>query len=466
MLTRKTLENQPSARTLLSRVLETPELPTQIRALPGPVLGKLIDHVGLADAGELVALATTAQLAQIFDEDLWQSPAPGQDPRFDSERFLVWLSIMHEAGEHAVAERLAELPIELVTLAFHRHLLVMTEDALRAELTPDDDEADAAEKAFESCLSEELDEYQLIWRGGEGWDDVLSALLALDREHHAVAVDILERCAHLSREYIDDNGGLYEVLSSEEMLESDLAAERETRRTERGYVAPSQAAAFLRLALAPVAASSADTPAGRDPLTRAYFRELARAPVAAGGAAGNDQRPRLGGRSAEAAEPRGGAPASPLPNRLARLLADSGIVEEAAPARLSGEAASQREVPLLIDALGELAADSPALFAERSEELAYLSNVLLAGASVDGRRLRPAEAVDHAIVVVSLGLWLACGGPAATPTDAARQLRLQPCDVLFRLAFARARNPKLRSRLKSAARDLTRVRTLLKTLKV
>src|SRR6187399_2051815 len=69
MLSRSALESRPSSRKLLSRVLEMPELPTQIQALPGPVLGKLIDHVGLEDAAELVALATTEQLAQIFDED-------------------------------------------------------------------------------------------------------------------------------------------------------------------------------------------------------------------------------------------------------------------------------------------------------------------------------------------------------------------------------------------------------------
>ena len=67
---------------------------------------------------------------------------------------------------------------------------------------------------------------------------------------------------------------------------------------------------------------------------------------------------------------------------------------------------------------------------------------------------------------MSLGLWLACGTPAAAPADAARQLESHPCDVLFRWAFARASEPKLRARLKSAAQDLARVRTLLKTLKV
>ncbi len=37
---------------------------------------------------------------------------------------------------------------------------------------------------------------------------MLSALLALDREHHSQTIDLLERCASMSREYIADNAPL------------------------------------------------------------------------------------------------------------------------------------------------------------------------------------------------------------------------------------------------------------------
>ena len=57
MLSRNAL--RASSGKLLARVLETPNLAAQVRALPGPALGKLIERVGLEDAGELVALATT-----------------------------------------------------------------------------------------------------------------------------------------------------------------------------------------------------------------------------------------------------------------------------------------------------------------------------------------------------------------------------------------------------------------------
>jgi NAD(P)-dependent dehydrogenase (short-subunit alcohol dehydrogenase family) len=50
-----------------------------------------------------------------------------------------------------------------------------------------------------------------------------------------------------------------------------------------------------------------------------------------------------------------------------------------------------------------LAEKDAAVFAARSEEIAYLANVLVAGASIDGRRYRPAEAVREAVEVVQSG---------------------------------------------------------------
>jgi len=417
MLSRAALSQRPSSQKLLARVLETPELSAQIQALPPPVLGKLIEHVGLEDAGELVALATTEQLAAIFDEDLWHSARLGEDERFDSERFLVWLEVLLEAGDAFVAERLAELPPDLVTLAFHRHLLVLSIDDLQAELTAGDDEAEAAEKAFESCLSEELADFQLIWRGGDGWDSVLCAILAFDRDHHTACAELLERCAHLSREHISDEGGLYAVLSAGEMLEADLGGERETRRAERGFVAPSTATAFLRAARAN--ASSQVPFTEHDPTTRAYFRELARAP-----AAHPDKSP-------------------PRRSELGALLRGAGVVPEALPPLLGGQRRGGRRSkgpaePLVITALRQLAAGAPELFSQRSEELAYLGNVLLSGGSPDGRRLRPLEAVEHALSTVSRGLELACAAERRATSEAAAVLERYPADGLFRLALQRA----------------------------
>jgi hypothetical protein len=94
----------------------------------------------------------------------------------------------------------------------------------------------------------------------------------------------------------------------------------------------------------------------------------------------------------------------------------------------------------VVEALAELGASASDQFSRRSEELAYLANVLVAGATIDGRRLRPIEAIEHVISVVSFGLELAVSeqGPPAT---AATLLRQFPADGLFRLALDRVQSP-------------------------
>lgn len=441
MLNRAVLNHHPSSRNLLTRVLAVPDLPAQIRALPSQALGKLLDHVGLEDSAELVALARPEQLVELLDVDVWRSPRAGEDERFDSERFLLWIHVLLETGERFAAERLAELSPDLLTLAVHRHVLVLEQQTLEWALAESDD-ADTTEKVLDGCLSEELDAFLLVWRGGDGWDDVLSALLALDRDHHGLVVDLLERCAQLSREHIDDQGGLYEVLSSEEMLEGDLGAERESRRGERGYVAPSAAAAFLRLALREPAPASGE----RDPLTRAYFRDLSRAPQA----------------------PATAATKTPPQRDLTLLLESADLSPLPKAKRLAGARSNTPEAPLLSAAFALLGRDSPAALAARHDELAYLANVLTAGCTVAGKRLTPVEAIEHAITCVSLGLWLAVQGTPASEVVAvaAVALETETCDGLLRSAFAAALEPGRRLKPKSAAAALAAVKALLKSMKV
>jgi hypothetical protein len=381
-----TLERSlPGARRLLARILDEPNLAEQIQALPAPVLGRLVDRVGLEDAGEIVALATTEQLARVFDDDLWQSDGPGQDPRFDAERFTLWLEVLLEAGDAFVAARLAELPEDFLTLAFHRQVLVLDLATQMATLGRRD--AEMADKALSSRLCEDLDEFLVVSKRTDGWDAVLAALLALDRDHHHLVTGILERCCTLSADDIDDAGGLYEVLSSEEMLEEDVAAARADRRAEEGFVAPSSAAAFLALA------RRGGGTAERDPLTRAWFREL--------------------------------VPRRPAPARGTGLAA---VVEESQPLLLTAHAGE----PLLVVALRRLAEEGDPAFDARSEELAYLANVLAAGCSLEGRRMRPVEATRAAIAFVSRGLELEVRGARA----ATELLRTRQADGLFRAAWA------------------------------
>lgn len=399
---------------LLARVLDLPELPARVRALPGQALGKLIGRVGLEDAAELVALASTEQLSQIFDEDLWRSDVAGVDERFDDDRFVLWLEIMLEGSEDATAERLAELSPDLLTLALHRKLLVLSEAVLREELTERED-GELAEKLLSNCLSEELDEFSVIWRGGEGWDSVLAALLALDKLDHGRLMEVVERCAELSSAELEEHDGLYSVLGAAETLEEDLAAERETRRAARGYVSPSSARAFLRLCRLP---GTEQPPATEhDSLTRAYLREL--------------------------------APGAPSPLRRAPAL--PGKTEPSA-------------IPLASRALRLLGSRGSAAVQARTDELSYLVNVLMAGCTVHGRRLRPVEAVEHVLDLVSLGLGLQLGAADPGPEQAADLLENYPADGLWRLVCQAIGQRKPPRQVDSAAFE--RARGLLNAMKV
>ncbi len=380
-----------SPQRLLTHILENFELVAAVRELPPAALGKLIHGVGLEDAGEIVALASTEQLESVFDEDLWTRDDDWEE-RFDVRRFALWLSVFAEAGDEQLVRRLVELPLEFLTLAVARMVLVIDIDALAVEMSEAGDDLDYVEKALESAAHEEWEEFRLIAREGAGWDDLWHALAALDRDHHALLRRILERCAAMSSEWIDDNGGLYAVLTSDEMLEVDVRAARDDRRAAKGFVASSDARAFLELA-------SRGDPAPRDAITRAYFRELAPEPAA-----------RVAFRRAE--------PTS----RLTKL------IEQASPRRSA--ALAPRRSRLLDGALAALFVNAPEQHAERLEELAYLANVLAAAAPPD-QPLRPVEALEAAIAITNLGLELASGDERAPE----RVLATTHADQLFRKAW-------------------------------
>jgi hypothetical protein len=109
--------------------------------------------------------------------------------------------------------------------------------------------------------------------------------------------------------------------------------------------------------------------------------------------------------------------------------------------------AATSEGPLLKLALSKLAELDPNAHAERAEELAYLTNVIVAGdATLEGRGFRPIEALERAIRLADVGLDVAlaegrkakAAGSLAERTErAAALLRTAHLDRLFRLGLRR-----------------------------
>jgi hypothetical protein len=238
-------------------------------------------------------------------------------------------------------------------------------------------EHEAIEKALDERPYEEIDEFRVIARDASTWEPIVTLLVALDRDHHALVRRVLERVCVVSSEMIDEAGGLHEALGASETLESDVGFDREQRREREGFVAPSAAASFLRFAGASTLEALV---ASRDPdaVTRAHFR----------------------------AAPPNRVPASPPSPKVEAFVAHLraacvfGARERRAP-RLVRK--GHKNMTILHRAMEALRADSRA-FSRALDELAYLVNVLVAAAQV-----RLVEASDVAVAVCSLGLSMLAG---------------------------------------------------------
>jgi hypothetical protein len=386
--------------SLLMQMLDDPQLAPQLRALPAPVLRQVILQIGLEDAGELVALSSLEQLREVFDEDLWRSPRPGQDDAFDAARFCTWLEVLLEAGDAFVADRLAELSEDFLIFAFSRLLRALDPTEVAASIR-DDDEAGLIDKVLEAEGCQELGDYLIVARIDNGWDAVWTALVALDDRHPELLRAVLQRCWLATREQAEGAGGLYEVLTGEEQLLEDARAEREERRAARGFVAPADARAFLGLARR--------APAGpeTDPITRAYFRELRPVPSALDVAGG--------------ARPPRSAP-------VRRLLAEAGALP-------SPEDAPPPTDSLFRSSVAELAGSDPRVHQRVVEELAYLANVLVAGDT--SRPWQPVEAAERVLELCDAGLRAALEREGDAAPEAAREAVARWGAVgLFRTAWA------------------------------
>jgi len=356
-------------RHLLTRLLETPDLAQVVQSLDPRVLHQLVRHCGLEDCGEIIGLATTEQLMRIFDDDLWRNDRTGEEDEFDADRFGLWLEVLAEAGVAAAAQKIAEMDFDFVTAAMSRHILVLDQESLILGQAPPDAgvgdydpmanaRAVMTENALEDRLRHDLAGYRVIAKRSESWDALLSILIGIEEDHHGLFGKLMKRCCHLSTEYIEDNGGLYEVLTADEQVMADIAGDREHRREQEGYVTPSQAVAFLKVSRQGQGGEGG-VPPRWDPVTASYFREL---------------------------EHRASATERHVTERhvndFLSTLQEAGVIERPRPPLLlKGEADDGARLSRIRSQLRFVQEHDGAAYARRREELAYLANVLIAGCS-------------------------------------------------------------------------------------
>jgi hypothetical protein len=197
--------------------------------------------------------------------------------------------------------------------------------------------------------------------------------------------------------------GFHDLLDDREQAWFDLAFDRERRRESLGYVTPAQARAFLRSSRqVRVEHDPAPSP---NPVLTAFFRAVDNA----------DLRAEHGAMS-ESAHPQPSEPATSAVAEVIDVLRDAGVLPDKPRALLTG---ADGQTPRLARIQGHMQfvrEHVPAAHSVRTQELAFLANVIASGCSVQARPFTMREAFDGAVAICNLGLenW---------PIEAANTLR-------------------------------------------
>ena len=236
-------DSYDSGRRVLERILDTPQLAKAVPRLPPELLHRVIQHHGLEDAAEIVALATPEQLARVFDLDLWQPGRAGLDEQFDAGRFGVWLHVILENGADVAARILAGMAPDLVSAGLAQHVRVFDVAAVMPYVTLEGELAGAGKGDDE--LSYDIGGYRVIARRTDAWDAIVEALPALQRAHASSFRRVMTGCRALSSSRPEESG-MHSLLDHADQAMFDLTLDREGRQAQQGYVTPAQAHAFLR----------------------------------------------------------------------------------------------------------------------------------------------------------------------------------------------------------------------------
>jgi hypothetical protein len=232
---------------------------TMVRSRPrtAEALHQLVLHHGVEACTDLVAAATPAQVTALLDLDLWRPVAPGEDARFDADRFAEWLEALVDADPTVAARVVAGLDVSLVAAGLAGQMRVF-------------DLAAGAGLAPPGCVESEVGGYLLRGRTADRWDAIVLLLAELEASHPAAFHAVMRAVRRLSSS-TPEIDGLDARLGGTGQALHDLALAREDRRARQGYLAPADARAFLQLARA--CGREAATRTQPNPIAAQYVRE-------------------------------------------------------------------------------------------------------------------------------------------------------------------------------------------------
>ena len=186
------------SRSLVQRILDVPHLAQVVPRLAPELLHQVIARCGLDACGELLALATPAQLASVADLDLWRPMRPGLDDTFDASRFGAWLEALLECDAPVAARTVTGLEADLVTAGLAHHVRVFDAATVAPYITTDGTLVTGTrdlgtEGAIELCG------YEIVARGAAPlWDAIVDVLRALADEHGEYVHRVMRGCRALS----------------------------------------------------------------------------------------------------------------------------------------------------------------------------------------------------------------------------------------------------------------------------
>lgn len=348
-MSKKLVKN--SQTSLLNKILADPNLPLIVSKMKTPHLQRLIQHIGLADAGELIALTTEDQLAKLLDDDLWIAPKSYKqtEESFDPRRFALWLEVMHEIGPAFLAEKIIHLGNDFTVAALSYFVLVVNKDDLLLQLHNKDNGGYGDENVI-GLLDHvedmfEFDDYIVLCKNPDAWDVVISLLNELREEDHQFLTTLFENLYQLSVELVDDSGGLYNVATAKSKHRDDAKVARDERREAAGFVSLDEARDFLYSA----------------------------------------RRLNL--------------------ENLSELLPEETVRTEEGRALIDGNQEEPNKHVLLIKKLlTDLFKKNPAIREKVNEELNYIGNIFMIGIKCKERRFDPREAVNAIFCTANLGL--------------------------------------------------------------
>ncbi len=396
----------PEDRTrhdVLVRIADNPQLARAVPDLRPEVLHAVIAHYGLQDCGELLALATPAQLSAVFDLDLWKPTRAGADEQFDAARFLEWLEVLVDADSVMAAARLASMDASLVAAGLSPYLTVW--DPAVFEPTDEPSSADPVLNAGrERGVHAEIGGYLVVARRLDTWDSIVEALSTLAEQCPDSFHRVMRHCRRLSNSGRELDG-LDDLLSDAEQVRFDLAVHREERRDRLGFLPPDQARAFLD--------SARVTNVAAEPERHQVFAGYQRSQMTSE----TEMRPAA-------------IPGETLADGLARdqvsavesvieMLRGAGVLADAPrlllPAAQEERSAANAALTRYLQHVGESEDDG---WIARHQELAFLANALMSGCSVQARPFSHREAMDAVAATCNLGLeyWPPAWRPSSEHT--------------------------------------------------